>query len=163
MSSMNKVILIGRLTRDPELRYTTSEVAITEFSLAVDRRFKNAQGEKVADFFRCKAFKQTAEFVNNYVKKGNLVAVEGRVEIDQVVGQDGVKQYYTNIICDQVQSLTSRSESGGGDAGGYAAAPSAAAPRAATPAPTRSTPAAQPSAGGAEFDDFDDSDPFADE
>jgi single-strand DNA-binding protein len=158
---MNKVILIGRLTRDPELRYTTSEVAIAEFSLAVDRRFKNSQGEKVADFFRCKAFKQTAEFVNNYIKKGNLVAVEGRVEIDQVVGQDGVKQYYTNIVCDQVQSLTTRSESSG-DTGGYAAAPPAAAPRAA--APTRSNPpAAQPSSGGAEFDDFDDSDPFADE
>jgi single-strand DNA-binding protein len=158
---MNKVILIGRLTRDPELRYTTSEVAIAEFSLAVDRRFKNSQGEKVADFFRCKAFKQTAEFVNNYIKKGNLVAVEGRVEIDQVVGQDGVKQYYTNIVCDQVQSLTTRSEASG-DTGGYAAAPPAAAPRAA--APTRSNPpAAQPSSGGAEFDDFDDSDPFADE
>lgn len=160
MSSMNKVILIGRLTRDPELRYTPSELAITEFSLAVDRRFKNAQGEKSTDFFRCKAFKQTAEFVNNYLKKGNLVAVEGRIELNEFTGQDGVKKYFTDIVCDQVQSLTSRSESGGGgDTGGYAAAPPAAAP-----APMRSNPpAAQPSSGGAEFDDFDDSDPFADE
>jgi single-strand DNA-binding protein len=156
---MNKVILIGRLTRDPELRYTPSELAITEFSLAVDRRFKNAQGEKTTDFFRCKAFKQTAEFVNNYLKKGNLVAVEGRIELNEFTGQDGVKKYFTDIVCDQVQSLSSRNEAAGGDTGGYAAAPSAA-----TPAPTRSNPpAAQPSSGGAEFDDFDDSDPFADE
>lgn len=158
--ALNKVILIGRLTRDPELRYTTSDMAIVEFSLAVDRRFKNAQGEKVTDFFRCKAFKQTAEFVNNYIKKGNLVAVEGRIEIDEFTGQDGVKKWFTNIICDQVQSLTSRSEQAGNDGSGYAAAPPAA-----TPAPVRSNPpAAQPSTSdSAEFDDFDDSDPFADE
>jgi len=159
MASMNKVILIGRLTRDPELRYTPSELAITEFSLAVDRRFKNAQGEKTTDFFRCKAFKQTAEFVNNYLKKGNLVSVEGRIELNEFTGQDGVKKYFTDIVCDQVQSLTSRSEQSG-DTGGYAAAP----PAASAPAPMRSNPpVAQPSAGGAEFDDFDDSDPFADE
>lgn len=158
MASMNKVILIGRLTRDPELRYTPSELAITEFSLAVDRRFKNAQGEKTTDFFRCKAFKQTAEFVNNYLKKGNLVAVEGRIELNEFTGQDGVKKYFTDIVCDQVQSLSSRNEQGGGDTGDYAAAPPAA------PTPTRNNPpAAQPSAEGAEFDDFDDSDPFADE
>lgn len=162
MASLNKVILIGRLTRDPELRYTPSELAITEFTLAVDRRFKNAQGEKTTDFFRCKAFKQTAEFVNNYLKKGNLTAVEGRIELNEFTGQDGVKKYFTDIVCDQVQGLSSRSDQGGGDTGGgYAAAAPTPAP---TPAPVRSNPpAAQPSAGGAEFDDFDDSDPFADE
>lgn len=161
MASLNKVILIGRLTRDPELRYTPSELAITEFSLAVDRRFKNAQGEKTTDFFRCKAFKQTAEFVNNYLKKGNLVAVEGRIELNEFTGQDGVKKYFTDIVCDQVQGLSSRNEQSGGDTGGYAAA---APTPASTPAPVRSNPpAAQPSAGAAEFDDFDDSDPFADE
>jgi single-strand DNA-binding protein len=159
MASLNKVILIGRLTADPELRYTTSDIAVAEFRIAVDRPFKSASGEKKTDFFRCKAWRQTAEFVNNYVKKGNLVAVEGRVEINEFTGQDGVKKYFTDIVCDQVQGLTSRSESGGSDTGGYAAAPPAAAP-----APTRSNPpAAQPSSGGAEFDDFDDSDPFADE
>ena len=159
MASLNKVILIGRLTADPELRYTTSDIAVAEFRIAVDRPFKSASGEKKTDFFRCKAWRQTAEFVNNYVKKGNLVAVEGRVEINEFTGQDGVKKYFTDIVCDQVQGLTSRSESGGSDTGGYAAVSPAAAP-----APTRSNPpAAQPSSGGAEFDDFDDSDPFADE
>jgi len=159
MASLNKVILIGRLTADPELRYTTSEIAVAEFRIAVDRPFKSASGEKKTDFFRCKAWRQTAEFVNNYVKKGNLVAVEGRVEINEFTGQDGVKKYYTDIVCDQVQGLTSRSEQSGADSGSYAAAPPAAAP-----APARTNPpAAQPSSGGAEFDDFDDSDPFADE
>jgi len=159
MASLNKVILIGRLTADPELRYTQSEIAVAEFRIAVDRPFKSASGEKKTDFFRCKAWRQTAEFVNNYVKKGNLVAVEGRVEINEFTGQDGVKKYFTDIVCDQVQGLTPRGEQAGADTGGYAAAPPAAAP-----APVRSNPpAAQPSSGGAEFDDFDDSDPFADE
>jgi len=159
MASLNKVILIGRLTADPELRYTTSDIAVAEFRIAVDRPFKSASGEKKTDFFRCKAWRQTAEFVNNYVKKGNLVAVEGRVEINEFTGQDGVKKFFTDIVCDQVQGLSPRGDQSGGDTGGYAAAPPAAAS-----APTRSNPpAAQPSSGGAEFDDFDDSDPFADE
>ena len=161
MASLNKVILIGRLTHDPEMRYTASEVAVVSFSIAVDRPFKNASGEKTTDFFRCKAWRQTAEFVNNYLKKGRLVAVEGRIELNSFTGQDGVKKFVTDIVCDQVQALDSaRDRESTDDSDG--AAP-AAAPRAATPAPTRSTPAAQPSAGGAEFDDFDDSDPFADE
>jgi len=160
MASLNKVILIGRLTRDPELRYTPSELAITEFSLAVDRGFKNAQGEKTTDFFRCKAFKHTAEFVNNYLKKGNLVAVEGRIELNEFTGQDGVKKYFTDIVCSQVENLTPRDQ---GASGGYAAAPPAAPPQAAAPA--RSNPPAAPAApaNDTEFDDFDDSDPFADE
>lgn len=161
MASLNKVVLIGRLTRDPELRYTSSELAITSFSLAVDRSFKNAQGEKTTDFFRCKAFKQTAEFVNNYIKKGNLVAVEGRIELNEFTGQDGIKKYFTDIVCNQVENLTPRDRAPESDVGGYAAAP----PAPSAPAPVRTTPpASAPAAtGGAEFDDFDDSDPFADE
>jgi single-strand DNA-binding protein len=160
MASLNKVILIGRLTADPELRYTQSEIPVVEFRIAVDRPFKNASGEKTTDFFRCKAWRQTAEFVNNYIKKGRLVAAEGRIENNEFTGQDGVKKYFTDIVCDRVEPLDSaRDREAGADTGGYAAAPPAAAP-----APVRSTPpAAQPSSGGAEFDDFDDSDPFADE
>jgi single-strand DNA-binding protein len=161
MASLNKVILIGRMTADPELRYTQSEIPITEFRIAVDRPFKNASGEKTTDFFRCKAWRQTAEFVNNYLKKGRLVAVEGRIEVNEFTGQDGIKKYFTDIVCDNVQALDSARDREAGD-GGYAAAPPAPAPRAAAPARSN-PPAAQPAASAAEFDDFDDSDPFADE
>lgn len=163
MASMNKVILIGRLTSDPELRYTTSNIAVVEFRIAVDRPFKNASGEKTTDFFRCKAWRQTAEFVNQYVTKGRLVAAEGRIENNEFTGQDGVKKYFTDIVCDRVEPLDSNRDREAAS-GGYESAAPAAAPRAATPAPMRNNPpAAQPSAGVAEFDDFDDSDPFADE
>jgi single-strand DNA-binding protein len=117
MPSFNRVVLIGRLTRDPELRYTAGGLAITKFSIAVDRRFKNQQGERVTDFFDCSAFRQTAEFVANYVNKGRLVAVDGRIEMNQSTGQDGQKRYYTNIICDTVETLDTQRE-GGADGGG---------------------------------------------
>src|SRR5687768_3356586 len=102
MPSFNRVILIGRLTRDPELRYTASGLATTTFSIAVDRRFKGPDGEKKTDFFRCKAWRQQAEFVSTYIQKGRLVAVDGRIEINEVVGQDGNKRYFTDIVCDTV-------------------------------------------------------------
>lgn len=162
MASMNKVILIGRLTHDPELRYTASEIPVASFSVAVDRPFKNAQGEKVTDFFRCKAWRQSAQFVSDYIKKGRLVAVEGRIELNSFVGQDGVKKYTTDIVCDNVQALDSardRDASGGG----YAAAPPAAPPQAAAPVRNNPPAASVAPANDAEFDDFDDSDPFADE
>src|SRR4028118_1545942 len=117
MPSFNRVVLIGRLTRDPELRYTSGGLAITKFSVAVDRRFKNQQGERVTDFFDCSAFRQTAEFVANYVTKGRLVCVDGRIEMNQSTGQDGQKRYYTNIICDTVETLDTQRE-GGSDGGG---------------------------------------------
>jgi single-strand DNA-binding protein len=123
MPSYNRVILIGRLTRDPELRYTAGGLAVTKFSIAVDRRFKNQQGERVTDFFDCTAWRQKAEFVANYVGRGRLVAVEGTIEINEATGQDGVKKRYTNIVCDNVEPLESQrdpgGEGGGGQAGGY--------------------------------------------
>jgi single-strand DNA-binding protein len=120
MPSYNRVILIGRLTRDPELRYTASGLATTSFSIAVDRRFKNQQGEKVTDFFRCKAWRQQAEFVSTYIQKGRLVAVDGRIEMNEVVGQDGQKRYFTDIVCDTVEILESNREGmqDGGEGGG---------------------------------------------
>ena len=197
MPSLNKIILVGRLTRDPEQRFTASNLSIATFTIAVDRQYKDSQtGERKTDFFRCKAFRQTADFVTQYVTKGQLVAVEGRVEINEVVGQDGVKKYFTDVVCDRVESLQGRDDNaGGGDSGGgYNAAPSTrngggrasqqddgyfddeddaapapaprqAAPRAAAPA---ARPAARPAAKPAARetypdDDFDDSDPFADE
>ncbi len=125
MASLNKVILVGRLTRDPETRYTSGGLALCKFSVAVDRRSKNQSGEKVTDFFYCTAFRQTAEYVQQWLGKGSLVAVEGRIEIDNVEQQDGSKRTYVNITCDSVQGLDSPRDSGGdnysGDSqgGGY--------------------------------------------
>lgn len=208
MPSLNKVVLIGRLTRDPEKRYTTSGLAVTSFTIAVDRRSKNQQGERQTDFFRCTAWRQSAEFVADYITKGRLVAVEGRIELNEYVGQDGQKRQSADVVCDHVEILESNREQqgeGGGYGGGstpgagrqsqqshagaeegngyfpdddMAAAPSqpqrapqsrpqgAMNPNAGgqRPAPTRAPqgnrPAPQPAY---PEDDFDDSDPFADE
>jgi len=123
MPSFNKVVLIGRLTRDPEMRYTTSGLAVTSFSIAVDRRNKNQQGEKQTDFFRCTAWRQSAEFVSSYASKGRLVAVEGRIELNKFTGQDGIEKTSADIVCDHIEILDSNREQGEGGgapaAGGY--------------------------------------------
>lgn len=106
MPSLNRIILIGRLTKDPELKYTQSGLAVTSFSIAVDRRQKDQNGEKQTDFFRCKAWRQTAEFVSNYATKGRLVGLDGRIEIDEVE-KDGARKTFVNIVCDNVELLDS--------------------------------------------------------
>ena len=118
MPSFNRVMLIGRLTRDPELRYTSTGLAVTTFTIAVDRRAKNQAGEKVTDFFRCKAWRQTAEFVNEYVKKGRLVAVDGRIEMSEYTAQDGTRKTAVDIVCDNVETLDSQRDGGEGGFGG---------------------------------------------
>ena len=106
MPSLNKVILIGRLTRDPELRYTSSGLAVTSFSIAVDRRFKDQQsGERKTDFFRCTAWRQKAEFVQQYVQKGRLVCVEGAIELNEFTGQDGSRRQSADVQCDNIEIL----------------------------------------------------------
>ena len=119
MPSYNRVIMIGRLTKDPELKYTSGGLAVTTFSIAVDRKFKNQAGERQTDFFRCKAWRQKAEFVANYVTKGRLVAIDGSIETSEVVGQDGQKRYFTDIVCDNVETLDSQRDPEGGQGGGY--------------------------------------------
>ncbi len=213
MPSLNKVTLIGRLVRDPELSYTSAGLAVAKFTIAVDRQFKNPQtGERKTDFFRCNAWRQKAEFVSNYVQKGRLVAVDGRIELNEYTAQDGQKRFSTDVVCENVELLDSNRDApgdampssgagrgaqdngganGGGDDGYFADEEAAPAPRAqqprsappqqqaapaprpqqqqrpaAAPAPA-ARPAARPAPAKAEAypadDDFDDSDPFADE
>jgi single-strand DNA-binding protein len=132
MPSLNKVILIGRLTRDPELRYTSSGLAVASFTIAVDRRFKDQQtGERKTDFFRCTAWRQKAEFVNNYIHKGRLVCVEGSIELNEYTAQDGSRRVSPDIQCDNVETLEPPREGeaapqGGAQGGGYNAAPGGA-------------------------------------
>lgn len=103
---MNKWFGIGRLTRDSELIYTPSGVAITTFTLAVDRRFKNAQGEKETDFITIKTFKQLAELCAKYLDKGKQCAVSGELQIRTYNDKDGQKRWVTEIVADEVQFLS---------------------------------------------------------
>ncbi|WP_282938660.1 single-stranded DNA-binding protein [Paenibacillus sp. RC67] len=120
---LNRVILIGRLTRDPELRYTPSGVAVTTFTLAVDRPFTNQQREREADFISVVTWRQLAETCANYLRKGRLAAVEGRLQVRNYDNNEGRRVYVTEVIADNVRFLESsnsganREEGMGG--GGY--------------------------------------------
>ena len=95
---MNKIMLIGRLTKDPELRYTQSGSAVASFTLAVNRRFANQSGEREADFINCVAWQKSAEFVANYFKKGQQMALEGRLQVRSYDGNDGQRRWVTEVI-----------------------------------------------------------------
>jgi single-strand DNA-binding protein len=103
---VNKVILIGRLTRDPEMRFTPANgVPVTTFTLAVDRPFLNQKGEREADFIRIVTWRKLAETCGNYLKKGMLTAISGRLQIRSYEGQDGQRRYITEVVADEMQFL----------------------------------------------------------
>lgn len=106
---MNKAFLIGRLTRDPELRYSSSNAAIVNFSIAIDRQYTNSQGQRDTDFINIVAFQKQAENIKKYVTKGSLVAVDGRIQTRNYDDKDGKKVYVTEVIADRVQFLSSKS------------------------------------------------------
>ena len=126
---LNKIILMGRLTRDPELRRTNSGTAVTSFSLAVDRDFKSQSGEKETDFIDIVAWRSTAEFVSKYFTKGRMAVVEGRLQIRDWTDKDGGKRRSAEVVADNVYFGDSKRDSGG-DNSGYTSAPaySSAAP-----------------------------------
>lgn len=105
---INRTVLVGRLTRDPELKYTQNGIANLRFSLAVNRSFKDARGNTQADFPNCVAWRQTAENMAKFLKKGALIGVEGRIETGSYKAQDGTMRYTTDIVCDAVQFLESK-------------------------------------------------------
>ncbi|WP_088816341.1 MULTISPECIES: single-stranded DNA-binding protein [Listeria] len=102
---MNRVLLVGRLTKDPELRYTPSGVAVCTFTLAVNRAFTNQQGEREADFINCVVWRRPAENVANFLKKGSLAGVDGRLQSRHYEGQDGKRVYVTEVVAESVQFL----------------------------------------------------------
>ena len=102
---MNKVILIGRTTQDIELKRMTNGNEVTTFNIAVNRSFKNANGEYDTDFFPCVAFKKLAETISRYVKKGDLVGIEGRLQTRSYTDKDNIKRYVTEIIVDNIDFL----------------------------------------------------------
>ncbi len=106
---MNKVFLIGRLTKDPELRYTGSNIAVATFSLAVNRNFSNQNGEREADFINIVVWRKQAENVKNYLTQGSQVAIDGRIQTRSYDDQDGKKRYVTEVVADNVEFLGSKS------------------------------------------------------
>lgn len=111
---MNKVILVGRLTRDPELRVTQSGISVCSFSVACDRRYVKQGEERKADFINCIAWRQTGEFVSRYFAKGNRIALEGSLQTRDWTDNDGKKRYATEVIVDNVEFAQSKSETNGG-------------------------------------------------
>lgn len=105
---MNKVIMIGNLTRDPEAFTTQNGIARSKFDIAVQRRYKDTNGKREADFFTVIAWRQTADFVNKYLTKGRKVAVEGCVQNRSYTAQDGSKRWATEIIADSVEAVGGR-------------------------------------------------------
>lgn len=102
---LNKVILIGRLTQDPELRYTPSGAAVASFGLAVDRQFTNQQGEREVDFIDIVVWRKLAELCANHLGKGRLVAVEGRIQVNSYEGKDGQRRRRYDVVADTVKFL----------------------------------------------------------
>lgn len=107
---MNNVSLIGRCTKDPEVRYTPSQLAIATFTLAVDRRFKR-EGEPTADFIRCQAFGKTAEFIGKYFAKGKAMALTGRIQTGSYKNKEGATVFTFDVIADNVEFAESKSAS----------------------------------------------------
>lgn len=106
---INRVILVGRLTKDPELKYTQTGVAVTRFTLAVNRTFSSQSGEREADFINCVTWRKQAENTANYLKKGSLTGIEGRIQTSSFDGQDGKRVFMTEVVADSVQFLEPRS------------------------------------------------------
>ena len=107
---MNKVILIGNLTKDPELK-EVGQNNLANFTVAVQRKFKNADGEYETDFINCTAWRKTAEFINKYFSKGQKIAVVGSIQVRSYEAQDGSKRYATDVVVDEAEFVEKKSNS----------------------------------------------------
>lgn len=164
MASVNKVILVGNLGRDPEIRYMPSGEPVANVTIATSSKYKSKTGEMVeeTEWHRVTFFGKLAEIVGQYLKKGRSIYVEGRIKTRKYTDKDGVEKYATDIIANEMQMLGGREgmgEPSQDDGGGYDSAPRRPAPqRPAAPAPAaRQAPAPRPASG---FDDMDDDIPF---
>lgn len=126
---INNVVLVGRTTKDPELRYTPSNIAVATFSLAVNRNFKDSNGERETDFINCVIWRQQAENLANWAKKGALIGITGRIQTRSYENQQGQRVYVTEVVAENFQILESRAAREGGNAnGGYNQQPQQQAP-----------------------------------
>ncbi|UXR74641.1 single-stranded DNA-binding protein [Staphylococcus sp. IVB6238] len=108
---INRVVLVGRLTKDPEFRATQSGVEVATFTLAVNRNFKSKDGEQQADFINCVVFRKQAENVKNFLSKGSLAGVDGRMQSRSYENKEGQRVYVTEVVCDSVQFLEPKNNS----------------------------------------------------
>ncbi|MGR3741111.1 single-stranded DNA-binding protein [Companilactobacillus sp. DQM5] len=106
---INRVVLVGRLTRDPDLRYTANGAAVASFTIAVNRQFTNQQGEREADFINCVIWRKAAENFANFTKKGSLVGIDGRLQSRSYENQQGQRVYVTEVVVDNFSLLESKS------------------------------------------------------
>ena len=126
---INSICLVGRLTRDPELKYTGNNIAVASFSLAVNRNFKDANGERETDFINCVIWRQQAENLANWAKKGALIGITGRIQTRSYENQQGQRVYVTEVVAENFQMLESRAARECGNAnGGYNQQPQQQAP-----------------------------------
>ena len=107
---MNKIILVGRLTKDPEVRSTSAGFQTANFTVAVNRNFKNKDGNYDADFLPCVAFRQTADFISKFFKKGSMICLDGRVQTRNYDAQDGTKRYVTEVVVENVEFVGGKNE-----------------------------------------------------
>lgn len=112
---MNKVVLVGNLTRDPELRTTSNGVSVTSFTVAVQRRYKSQDGQQQADFISCVAWRSTADFVAKYFVKGSKIGLSGTIQTRTYDDANGVRKYVTEVVADDVEFVTSKAQNPGGD------------------------------------------------
>lgn len=107
---INNVVLVGRLTKDPELKYTGNGTAVATFTLAVNRNFTNADGEREADFPNCVIWRKSAEALANYARKGSLIGITGRIQTRNYENQQGQRVYVTEVVCENFQLLESKKD-----------------------------------------------------
>jgi single-strand DNA-binding protein len=166
MASVNKVIIVGNLGRDPEIRYMPSGDAIANIAVATSYKSKDrnsGEQKELTEWHRISFFGRLAEIVGQYLKKGSSVYVEGRLQTRKYTDKDGIERYATDVIAENMQMLGGRQGMGGADAGmgmddsGYESAPSRPAPRPAPPAPAARP---QPQRPAPNFSDMDDDIPF---
>ncbi len=105
---LNRTVLVGRLTKDPDFRTTPSGVSVATFTLAVNRNFKNKDGEQQADFINCVVFSKQAENVKNYLSKGSLAGIDGRLQSRSYENKEGNRVFVTEVVCDSVQFLETK-------------------------------------------------------
>lgn len=115
---LNSVVLVGRLTKDPELKYTQGGIAVCRFTLAVNRPFSNQEGKREADFVNCVTWRKQAENTANYLRKGSLTGIEGRIQTSNFDGKDGNRVFMTEVVADSVQFLEPKSSNANNSSGG---------------------------------------------
>ena len=109
---MNKVVLVGRLTKDPEMKLTTNQTQVCNFTVAVDRKYKDADGQRQADFISCVAWKHTAVFIQKYFVKGSRIGVSGSIQTRSFEDQNGQKKYFVEVLVDEAEFVESGNKAG---------------------------------------------------